>query len=59
MYRRITRADAVEDHSCVDTVSKLSLDEQYTTDYIQWQDFSTRRYLSTAFKMGNVMRGGY
>ena len=43
--------NAVEAQSCVDTASEMTLDKQYTTvDIIQWQDVSTRRSLSTAYK---------
>ena len=41
------------------TDGKMSLDKQYTTDIIQWQDISTQKSLSTAYKMRNGVEGGY
>lgn len=34
-------SDGIEAHSCIDIDSRMSLDEQYTADNIQWQDVKT------------------
>ena len=51
MCFEVTLCTPVGVRSIVDVDSEMSLAEQCTTDNIQWQDVSTRRSLSTAYKM--------